>query len=223
MIQASDSPAQYQARAAYPRIPSFICPSAPLDDTHWGIQMNIYGTVGKDWNVPSETLTQLPDQGTYIYTAAPQMLLGKSHYAAMAGYCQPDGPTYRGYFTHNSKNTIQGAKDGSSNTVMFIETAGGIGSLDGTTYNWIQMAWANAIVFAELGSCPDRTNPNCEYNHGGLGLGYGMPGSLHANNKMVTAFGDGSVRMLNPDLDFGTVWVPLCGMSDGDVVTFQGQ
>ena len=134
-------------------------------------------------------------------------------------YAGPDDTHYRGYFTHNSKNKVADAKDGSSTTIMFIESAGGAISADNVNYTWTHMLWAAAQLYSQFGACPDHTNPNCNFTQS-LGLFPNIPGSLHANNMMMTAFGDGSVRMIRPDLDFGTVWVPLCGMSDGDVVSF---
>jgi hypothetical protein len=85
------------------------------------------------------------------------------------------------------------------------------------------MLWASAQLYSDFWTCPDPDNDaakggNCQYANGGLGLAAGLPGSLHSNNMMMTGFGDGSVRMLRPDLDFGTVWVSLCGMNDGDNV-----
>ena len=145
----------------------------------------------------------------------------------MAGYTQKftDGQfhdTFYGYFRKNTKNKVADAKDGSSNTIMFIESAGGMATADNVNYTWVLFQWPGSLIYAQFGTCPDPdpNQKNCLYTHGGLGLSWSIPGSLHANNMIMTAFGDGSVRMIRPDLDFGTVWVPLCGMSDGDVVSF---
>jgi prepilin-type N-terminal cleavage/methylation domain-containing protein len=223
MIQSADTPADYPRRPAYARIQSYLCPAAPMDDTMWATQMCISGIDGKDFNVQADGPAEQGLKGlTYIYdgTSAPLNLVGRSNYAPMAGYMQADGPSYRGYFLHNVKNKVGDAKDGSSNTIMFVESAGGMRSLDNTNWGWTHFSWPSAIFFAEYGTCPDSQNPNCVYDHGGLGLAAALPGSLHSNNMILTAFGDGSVRTLRPDLDFGTVWVPLCGMSDGDNVIF---
>jgi len=228
MIQSTDTPTDYPRRPAYARIQSFLCPSAPMDDTMWTSQMHISGISGKDYNVPSDGPNEQGlSQGLYIYdaTSAPLNLVGRSNYAPMAGYMQQDGLSYRGYFQHNVKNKVADSKDGSSNTIMFLETAGGMRSLDNVNWAWTHFSWPSAIFYAEYGTCPDPGNDaakglNCHYDHGGLGLAAALPGSLHSNNMILTGFGDGSVRMLRPDLDFGTVWVPLCGMSDGDNVLF---
>jgi prepilin-type N-terminal cleavage/methylation domain-containing protein len=230
MLQAADTPNMYQTRPAYSAITSFICPSAPFDDTKdYAVQMFIGGTAGVDFNVPSDGPNEqgLSANTIYIYGyggAHPGQHAGKSNYAPMAGYTQPDDIHYRGYYTHNSKNKVADAKDGSSQTIMFIESCGGAISSDNVNYAWTHFLWASAQMYAEFGTCPDRNNDkanglNCDFVKS-LGLGAGVPESLHTNNMIMTAFGDGSVRMIRPDLDFGTVWVPLCGMSDGDNVSF---
>jgi prepilin-type N-terminal cleavage/methylation domain-containing protein len=228
-ILASDTQADFPQRAGTAVIPSFICPSAPNDPNMWGIYLNVYGQNGSDFNVPADgvavpTLTN-PAGTTFIVTGEPQIHQGKSHYGPMAGYTGAftDGKfhdTYYGYFRKNSKNKVADAKDGSSNTIMFIESAGGVASADNVNYTWTVFQWPAALIYGQFGTCPDHDDPNCTFDHGGLGLSWQLPGSLHANNMIMTAFGDGSIRMLRPDLDFGTVWVPLTGMSDGDNVVF---
>jgi prepilin-type N-terminal cleavage/methylation domain-containing protein len=225
MLQTADTTPQQQAtRPAKTVISPFLCPAAPFDDTNWAIQFFIGGSTGKDFNVPSDGTNEqgLAANTIYIYNtnSGPDVRVtaGKSSYGPMAGYTQPDDNNYRGYFTHNSKNKVGDAKDGSSNTIMFIESAGGMVSFDNVNYFWTHFLWASAQMYSEFGTCPDHTNTNCTFDHGGLGLSAGLPGSLHSNNMILTGFGDGSVRLLRPDLDFGTVWAPLCGMSDGDNV-----
>jgi prepilin-type N-terminal cleavage/methylation domain-containing protein len=232
MIQTTDTtPILVATRPASALIAPFICPSAPLDSADWAIQIATCGVDGVDFNVSSDGPKEqgLANYSIYIYNTAngPDVrpsTIGKSHYGPMAGYTSSDGNgQYLGYFRKNSKNKVADAKDGSSNTIMFIESAGGMVSFDNVNFFWTLFSWPAAQMYADFGTCPDKSDPsqqNCVYTHGGQGLSAGLPGSLHANNRILTAFGDGSVRLLNPDLDFGLVWVPLTGMSDGDNVVF---
>ena len=212
-------------------IAPFICPSAPLDSATWAIQLAICGTPGTDFNVSTDGTGEqgLANYTIYIYNTAngpPLQLIdvGKSELSPMAGYTSTDGNgQYVGYLRKNSKTRVADAHDGSSNTIMFMESAGGMVSFDNVNYHWTAFSWPAAQLYADFGTCPDKADPtqgNCVYTHGGLGLAAGLPGSLHANNRIVTAFGDGSVRLINSDLDFGTVWVSICGMNDGDNVSF---
>jgi len=117
---------------------------------------------------------------------------------------------------------IEGIVDGSSNTIMFMESNGGFLNAQGTS-GWVGHNWGHAMFFADFGTCPDRTNDaadgfNCDFAHGGFG--FGEPSSQHAGNKIMTAFSDGSVRALAPNVDY-TVFVYMCGASDGQTVKFE--
>jgi prepilin-type N-terminal cleavage/methylation domain-containing protein len=203
-------------------VPTFLCPSAPVADvTMFAMQLSTWGVAGTDYNVPSDGPNLQTGRGSFWYTAEPGTRLGRSNYAPMAGYLSASFPQYRGFFSHNSKNQLVGAKDGTSNTIFFMESAGGNVNITGVTITWGNMAWPSAMLFANFGTCPDKTNGNCLYDNGGQGLRGGLPGSLHPQNLIMTAFGDGSVRQLSPTVDFSAVFVPLSGMSDGDVVTFE--
>jgi prepilin-type processing-associated H-X9-DG protein len=43
---------------------------------------------------------------------------------------------------------------------------------------------------------------------------------MHAGNRINTLFADGSVRNISPNMNFQT-YVFICGMADGQVVTFE--
>jgi prepilin-type processing-associated H-X9-DG protein len=142
---------------------------------------------------------------------------GKTHYLANAGYVDTF-TDYLGPFQFKEGLKIVGVADGTSNTVAFMEAAGG-NLPDPTNPGWSQMAWAQGHMVSNFGSCPDRNNPNCDFSPAGKGLSYGMPGSFHAANRINTLFMDGSVRAISPNLDFA-VFVYICGAADGQVVTF---
>jgi prepilin-type N-terminal cleavage/methylation domain-containing protein/prepilin-type processing-associated H-X9-DG protein len=110
--------------------------------------------------------------------------------------------------------------DGLSNTVCFQESAGGY--LNWGTGNpsngWASMQWGHAPFYADFGMCPDSTNPNCDFTPKGKGLGWGLPGSLHAGKSINTLFCDGSVQVITPNMEYD-LYTYLCGSSDGAVVT----
>lgn len=152
-----------------------------------------------------------------------------------------DGLAYRGPFAKYAKELATGTgiaqymnppskggkfatvTDGLSNTVFAMETAGGWlawGGSSSPTANdgWCNMQWGHGVMYSDWGFCPDRTNGNCEnVLKQGKGLGYGLPGSLHAGGVMNAVYGDGSVRTLAPQMSF-TVFTYICGAQDGQTV-----
>ena len=152
------------------------------------------------------------------------------------------GRAYRGPFAQYARETVAGASgllafvnppsrgpafanvtDGLSNTVFTMESHGGWlqwGSAPGPNDGWLQMHWGHGVMYSDFGFCPDRSNGNCEnVLRQGRGLGWGLPGSLHAGNVMNTTFGDGSVRTMAPTMSF-SVFTIICGAQDGQTVAF---
>jgi hypothetical protein len=111
-----------------------------------------------------------------------------------------------------------GISDGTSNTIMFLESAGGFLTAFGTS-GWLAMNWGHAPFYSDFGTCPDRANPNCDFSTQGRGLGWAIPSSQHGGNLIMSAFCDGSVRGISPALSF-PVFVYTCGATDGQVVIF---
>ena len=102
-----------------------------------------------------------------------------------------------------------------------MESAGGyidFGNFSTETSGWGSMPWASSFVAANVGTCPDKTNPNCDFTPKGQGLSSGLPGSLHGGRSINTAYADGSVRSIPPNLDF-LLYVYLCGYRDGQIVS----
>jgi len=111
--------------------------------------------------------------------------------------------------------------DGLSNTIMAMESAGGYLDWGSNGKGWMGSHWGHAPFYSHYGFCPDRSNQNCENTVAqGLGLGWGMPGSLHAGKVINSVHGDGSVRSMSTQVEFG-VFVALCGGKDGTIVTFE--
>jgi prepilin-type N-terminal cleavage/methylation domain-containing protein/prepilin-type processing-associated H-X9-DG protein len=201
----------------------FVCPSAPsAAGARFATQILLWGTADK-------TFPSVPGKGLYIYNANPPVgVLGITNYLPSGGY-MPKGPygtkdyfeDYFGIFYWKSGVKITKITDGASNTIAFLETAGGQITFQGVT-GWGVSPWASAISFSNFGTCPDANpppddNPNCNFGSGGMGLGFAVPGSLHTGSRINVAYADGSVRSIPPNLKFD-YYVALCGMNDGVVI-----
>jgi prepilin-type N-terminal cleavage/methylation domain-containing protein/prepilin-type processing-associated H-X9-DG protein len=123
----------------------------------------------------------------------------------------------------NPKGRSFGAMpDGLSNSIAFLETAGGfINFGTGNAANgWGATPWAHAVSFADLGICPDPTNPNCNTTPQGKNRSNSCPGSFHAGSIINMTMADGSVQVMNPNIPFD-IYLYLCGVSDGAIVNFE--
>ncbi len=166
----------------------------------------------------------LAQSNRYILVGDIAKVYGRTNYIAMAGYTPSAtsnvGDAYRGIFGYKSKTKIPSISDGTSNTIAFMETAGGYIDFGGTTgAGWVGAMYTMGAQFSNFGVCPNSTNGNCVTGSLGRGLAAGMPGSNHGGNRINVGFGDGSIRTFSPSVDFNT-FVYLCGKSDGQVVTF---
>ena len=109
-----------------------------------------------------------------------------------------------GFFYYKSRETLANAKDGTSNTIMFAECAGGITDQGDPLLGqkWTMNAWAWGVWFSAYGICPNPNFPTCNGTltgaPGGRNLSVFSAGSLHSNFICNVAMGDGSVRGLNP-------------------------
>jgi hypothetical protein len=133
----------------------------------------------------------------------------------MAGYYSKSSyPQYQGYFTFNSKNKVA-IPDGSSNTIMFGEAAGGYigwGGSGGIPNGTSGYSWAGGFNYSGFdspwaGSAMDQVNSKWwafTSQHTGI---------------VNFCWGDGSVRSLRSGMDFST-FVYMSGIGDGIVVTF---
>jgi prepilin-type N-terminal cleavage/methylation domain-containing protein/prepilin-type processing-associated H-X9-DG protein len=210
----------------------FICPTAPaVDPTSTVIQaLNPPGGSinGTDWN-PS-----WGGSGTYWYSPQPgAQIVGRTNYLGSAGDPRPrnsrTNPNARvdahGLFYYKSKEDVGTIPDGSSNTIMFTESAGGMHTIGGDqffgTARWTHSAWAWGIWWSGFGICPNANAPsapgqNCSTNPAGLGLSVFTAGSLHPSNICNIAMADGSVRGLNVRSIDSLSLAYLTGGKDGE-------
>ena len=185
---------------------TFLCPSAPPPESYETAWLSItYGNTINDNhpNYPWRT-------GSHLRSAFPGALsMGRAHYAAVLGDWRDDG--FRGMFRYNSKQTLVGVADGTSNTMMFVEYAGGFwpGSSNGLL--WCP-SWAMNGAYTAFGAGGNIRDPNVN--------GAVLPGSHHTGGINQAVFGDGSVRPLrNMDTNF-SIWRAIGGIADGQIVTF---
>jgi len=190
------------------KIKSLLCPAAPAPESYVTAFMSVnYATAGIDY----------PSSAPYGHVGSSEpgaLVVGRSNYVGMAGYYSPSSyPTYAGMFTYNSKNSLANIPDGTSNTIMFGEIAGGF------------VTWAGG------GGIPDGVTGfawTCGFNYAGFGTPVAGPAAKNTNfglfnsqhtNIINVAMGDGSVRPLSTSVDWNT-WLYLCGMQDGVAVNF---
>jgi len=197
-----------------PTVQSFLCPSA--DDPSATVTALLainYGSAGIDYPAGAPKF--------HVFSSAPgRLIMGRSNYVGVAGSIGATS-TFRGFFGYKSKTSIGRVPDGTSNTMMFAEMAGGFvnwAGSGGIPSGWSSPSWSTGPNYTSFGFCPDHTNPNCDFVNS-LGLNFGTFGSKHAGNVINVAFGDGSVRQVQPNLPFG-VQLAIGGISDGVVVQF---
>jgi prepilin-type N-terminal cleavage/methylation domain-containing protein/prepilin-type processing-associated H-X9-DG protein len=198
-----------------------LCPSALApENVDTVLLAQGYGKSGTDFNKAYG-----PDNAGSLPSGNPGgVILGRSNYVAVAGdwrrisdrdNSDPKQPglNCRGLFGYKSRNTLGRVPDGTSNTLLFAESAGGF---DKDNHRWLGETWNSSIWFSAFGVCPNQSNPNCDFSAQGKGLGWGTAGSFHAGNMVNVAYADGSVRQLRPDIDFLSLSY-LCGFQDGKI------
>jgi prepilin-type N-terminal cleavage/methylation domain-containing protein/prepilin-type processing-associated H-X9-DG protein len=226
-------PAGAAAYAAEGNIKAFICPSAPSPESAKNMpQLRAWGVKGIDfpntgtWAGLGAAPPALSTT-TYTFTGGTETITttGKNHYALNIGYGSDpasglDG--YRGPFRYNNGSgrgsPILGVADGTSNTIGFAETAGGLTFVGTTNEGWTMNPVGHSFFASNFWACPSAST-NCNTSAGGKGLGSGIPGSLHPGGRYNVVFMDGSVRALNGALEFG-VYASICGAADGVVINF---
>jgi len=213
----------------------FTCPSAfAVDPTSTVIQAVTAGVPDKDYN------SAFGAPNTLWFSGLPgNQILGRTHYLGSAGDTRqrpdrnstatpPATVDCHGLFYYNSRESLARVLDGTSNTVMFAECAGGIVDLTASDPNigrkWLVNAWAWGIWFSQFGICPNGNSPNapgqnCSTAADGQHLSVFAAGSMHANNVINMALADGSVRGINPRSIDSLSLSYMVGTHDGEIQT----
>jgi hypothetical protein len=245
-VPTTATPPQGRFGLDNPSPKTFLCPAAyePSTSTYL-IQVSEVGYADTDYrgSLFGRTTGSGPRYTYYIYNNLTSALVvqraGQTHYLFNRGYVTVDaqtGFTAPGAFRYNKQTSsptpfssvgtpsgnglsIPAISDGTSNTVFMMESNGGFLEAFGTS-GWVGMTWGHAPFYADFGLCPDQTNTNCDFSSNGKGFSWALPSSAHAGNRIITLFGDGSVRAVSPTVDYAA-FVYMCGASEGQVVTFE--
>jgi prepilin-type N-terminal cleavage/methylation domain-containing protein len=186
---------------------SVLCPSAPSPETY------VTALLGCYYGTPGVDLPAGYGGNAHVFSSAPgRLVVGRSNYIGMGGYYAPSQySANRGYFTHLSKNKVN-CPDGSSNTIMFGEMQGG------------QINWGGSGGIPNGPSSPGWV---AGFNYSGFGSPVAKPISTSewylfssSHTGIINmGFGDGSVRSVRHNLDWGA-WLAMTGIQDGVIINF---
>jgi prepilin-type N-terminal cleavage/methylation domain-containing protein/prepilin-type processing-associated H-X9-DG protein len=207
---------------------TFLCPSAP--DTKTGpVCVAIYcGVSGTDFPSGINPPPSNPQTVYFDTGSGSRRVFGRTHYLANGGDWRTDfGIRYRfrGPFYFKSRETLSSIVDGSSNTFLFGEAAGGGDPFNPVPWpgsptplpnpaNWSGYSWAVGPTYTSFGIGEGRFGGADDWAL----FSSRHPGTIHF------AYADGSVRPLNRLARYNTtayaVLRALGGMKDG--LTFEG-
>jgi hypothetical protein len=186
-----------------------------------------------------------PNTVTYVFSSVPgNTVIGLCNYCAVGGAVQPNypgslfygllyyrssytpsfdttGPGTSGTIQNTNPNSLGRVPDGTSNTLLFGEMAGGYidwgAGPGGATppRGWTSPSWLGAYDYTQVGLCPSPvqvTNGNDQWSGG-----FAQFGSMHTN-IINFAYADGSVHGIKPSIDFNTL-MALSGFRDGQIIT----
>lgn len=186
------------------------CPSNPIDPVTAQTQLMTVtrGVPGQDFTVGMATDWNL-------YCGGPgNKILGGSHYAGVAGDIYFHGGNFRGVFTYDRPLRLSDIHDGTSNTLMFGEVAGGeVDFGNGLMRSVPSFAIGGLWLTDGLNEGKDYPDPT-EFGSHNFGSPHG--------DFIHFAFGDGSVRALKYismyNRDSFPVLLALGGTVDGEIV-----
>lgn len=215
-------------------IPPFLCPSAPNETPDWGVVIYNYAVLQSSsfgWaNRPTLVFQSLANG-----SAIP----GLTHYQGVRGVYGELGPDVSlpvlegvrsvdselvGIFGVRTERRLRHVLDGTSNTLIFGEAPGAIGTNiytnDGPQSGYVAgVAWAGNCTLP-VGFGLDAS----QYNNANIGETFvshwATYSSLHASETVPFCFADGSVGHLSEDIDSHVLYA-LSTIRGDEVVTEQ--
>jgi prepilin-type processing-associated H-X9-DG protein len=189
------------------RISTFLCPADPGTSALIVCdESDILAGPPLEWGVHMDYVNNIPGYAREM---------GRTNYTGVGGgmgLVPPGAPQsmaafapYTGILYTNSQTRVADITDGTSKTLLFGETLGGLLN-DGSRsrentwmgVGWLRTSWGLAPIYG--------TNGNDYY--------LAQFQSMHHNRVVNFAFADGSVRGISTSVDFNT-FVSASGMADG--------
>jgi type II secretory pathway pseudopilin PulG len=201
------------SRAAFAKIPGYICPSAApaaessqagiISRTHWWLSNATTGTA---------TITFFTFANGTALTGGNVESLGRTNYMGVAGRMGELGHSgwdqWKGCFARRSRTRLRDLTDGTTNVLLFGEV---LGNINNTT-----KALDHSFIWMAVGNLPTGWGPLVNRHDGGTSLAYRYASSH--TGVVHFAMADGSVRPISVNIDLGTYRSYLAGGSDGNVV-----
>jgi prepilin-type N-terminal cleavage/methylation domain-containing protein/prepilin-type processing-associated H-X9-DG protein len=208
-------------------VATLLCPAAPPPEQAVTVIATInapdkgYGGINYNPATADDQIGFLE----YPTTWQAARLAGRTNYLGVAGECRtkktllpPDYSIYRGLLTYNSKTSLAKVPDGTSNTLLLGEYAGGWGhDPDTKEPRWTTAAWTCNANYTCFGLATDPGAKSDDPNSPPYFM-FNRFGSFHPNHLVHFAYADGSVRGLLPTVEF-SVFLALGGYKDGVEVT----
>ena len=197
-----------------------LCPSAPSPESTTTTLITVNYDVASDPPTGDWTINmQHGSNRAHTFSSMPgALIMGRANYLGVAGECR-NTPTYRPYkgllgytdtfYPGKNPNGLDKVPDGTSNTMLFGEYAGGNivwGGSGGLPDGWATGGWSCGFNYTCFGT----------YQNNGVNQ-WGYFSSRHTGNMFNCCFADGSVRAVQNSITF-PVFLALGGYQDGIVL-----